>query len=280
MTALLSIGDFSRATHLTVKMLRHYHQAGLLEPAEVDPHTGYRRYTTAQIPTAQVIRRLRALDLPLEEIRAVLTAPDVRTRGERLGSHLARLEEELVRRRRTVASLRELLAPAPSVAPEAADAGIELRGVPAVPAAAVSDVVDAADSVSWLQGALGELHATLAAQGLTADGPAGGIFADDLFTHHRGRATVFVPCAGPVRPIGRVAQLDVPAAELAVITYTGPPEEVDRAYGTLAAYVARHALAVDGPMREYYPVGPRDTADPARRRTEIGWPVFRTGDGT
>ncbi|MGN5377357.1 hypothetical protein ACQ4WX_05480 [Streptomyces lasalocidi] len=44
----------------------------------------------------------------------------------------------------------------------------------------------------------------------------------------------------------------MPPAELAVIEHCGPPSEVDRAYGTLASYVARHALAVQGPMREYY----------------------------
>ena len=63
-------------THMTVRTLRHYHQVGLLEPAEVDPHTGYRRYTTDQIPTAQVIRRFRDLGMPLEEVQAVLSAPD------------------------------------------------------------------------------------------------------------------------------------------------------------------------------------------------------------
>ena len=68
-----------------------------------------------------------------------------------------------------------------------------------------------------------------------------------------------------------------PAAELAVITHAGPPGDSDRAYGTLAAYVTNHALAADGPMREYYLVGQRDTADASRWRTEIGWPVFRTG---
>ena len=79
----LAIGDFSRATHLNVKTLRHYHQVGLLEPADVDPVTGHRRYATDQIPTAQVIRHFRALEMPLEDIRAVLAAPDVRpaTRG-------------------------------------------------------------------------------------------------------------------------------------------------------------------------------------------------------
>ncbi len=50
--ALLAIGDFSRATQLSVKMLRHYHQIGLLEPVDVDRATGYRRYSTDQISTA------------------------------------------------------------------------------------------------------------------------------------------------------------------------------------------------------------------------------------
>jgi len=29
---IMSIGDFARATHLSVKALRHYHEEGLLEP--------------------------------------------------------------------------------------------------------------------------------------------------------------------------------------------------------------------------------------------------------
>jgi DNA-binding transcriptional MerR regulator len=34
--ALLAVGEFSRAIQMSVKMLRHYHQIGLLEPVEVD----------------------------------------------------------------------------------------------------------------------------------------------------------------------------------------------------------------------------------------------------
>jgi DNA-binding transcriptional MerR regulator len=49
MAATLSIGDFSRATNLSVKTLRYYHRVGLLAPAGVDPHTSYRRYTVDQI---------------------------------------------------------------------------------------------------------------------------------------------------------------------------------------------------------------------------------------
>jgi DNA-binding transcriptional MerR regulator len=42
----LTIGDFSQITHLSVKTLRRYHEAGLLEPDEVDPYTGYRYHST------------------------------------------------------------------------------------------------------------------------------------------------------------------------------------------------------------------------------------------
>jgi DNA-binding transcriptional MerR regulator len=70
----LSIGDFSRATHLGVKTLRHYHEIGLLEPVDVDAETRYRRYASEQIVTAQIIRRFRDLDMPLDDIHAMLDA--------------------------------------------------------------------------------------------------------------------------------------------------------------------------------------------------------------
>lgn len=273
----LSIGDFSRATHMTVKTLRHYHQIGLLEPAGVDPHTGYRRYAANQIPTAQVIRRFRDLGMPLEEIQQVLSAPDLRTRNERITAHLGRLEEELGRTQSAVASLRDLLTPPP---PGDVPASIELRSMPAVPAAAITATISAEESVAWLQGALGELQATLTAQAASPAGPPGGIYADEIFTRHRGPVTIFIPCPGAVRPMGRVAPTQIPAVELAVIDHHGSPADVDRAYGTLATYVARHALAVDGPIREYYLVGQRDTPDTSRWHTEIGWPIFRTSSAS
>ncbi|MGN5377356.1 MerR family transcriptional regulator [Streptomyces lasalocidi] len=193
MTSHLTIGDFSRATHMTVKTLRHYHEIGLLEPADVDPRSGYRRYSAEQIPTAQIVRRFRDLGMPLDEIRTVLAASDVPTRNRHISAHLHRLEEELGRTQRAVAALRDLLSP-----PVSADSpGIELRSVGAVRAAAITATVEVQDIAAWFQGALGELFATVASQGLQETGHAGGVYADELFTVHRGEATVFVPCEGP-----------------------------------------------------------------------------------
>ena len=271
MPAALTIGDFSRATHLSVKTLRHYHRVGLLAPADVDAGTGYRRYTTDQIPMAQVIRRFRDLDMPLDQIRAVLEAPDLGTRNDLISAHLASLEQNLARTQSAVASLRGLLAGPPAAAP------VSHRRVAATTAAAVTAVVTMADLLPWYLGALGELHAMLDARGVRPSGPEGGIYAGELFTDERGQATVFVPTATEIQRLGRVEPVVVPAAELAVTVHPGSLADVDTAYGALAAYVASHALRVDGPIREYYLVGRQDTADQNAWRTEICWPIFTTG---
>jgi DNA-binding transcriptional MerR regulator len=266
----LTIGDFSRVTFLSVKTLRHYHQVGLLEPASVDPVTGYRRYTSAQIPIAQVIRRFRDLDMPLEHIHKVVRASDPTTRSQLIANHLAHLEETLAETQRAVASLRDLLEqPSPSTA-------IEHRRVAPTQAAAITSMVEVRDLEVWYRGALGEIAATMSAQGIIASGPPGGIYANELFTEERGDATLFLPMTGDVRPVGRVGPITVPGAELAVTAHHGSHDDLDLAYGALATYVTEHTVAVDGLIREYYLVGPHDTDDRSAWRTEVGWPIFET----
>jgi len=109
MDALLTIGEFSKMTYLSVKALRHYHDVGLLEPVDIDSETGYRRYSSAQVSTAQAIRRFRELDMPLEHVRAVLDAPDVTSRNEAILVHLRHMQQQLERTQTTVASLQALL---------------------------------------------------------------------------------------------------------------------------------------------------------------------------
>ena len=270
MSNTLSIGDFSLMTHLSIKTLRYYHQVGLLEPAEVDPHTGYRSYCVEQLPTAQIIQRFRDLSMPIDEVKAVLAAPDLETRNALIAGHLGRLEGELEQTRQAVRSLRYLLEPAH------APISVEHQTLPATQAVGVKEVVDLSELLVWYHGALGEMYATIAVQGLQPSGPSGGLFASELFHHERGEVTIFVPIAGSMQTVGRVSPLVVPAAEVAVTVHDGSLANVDVTYGALGVYVSRHALAVVGPVREYYLVDARTTSDATQWRTQIAWPIFQT----
>jgi DNA-binding transcriptional MerR regulator len=262
----LTIGEFSTLTQLSVRTLRRYHEGGLLEPQTVDPFSGYRYYSAGQIPVAQVIHRLRELDVPLADVKAILATEDPQRRADLVAGHLQRLEDELDRTRAAVRSLRQLLRP------DVRDLRVELRSVPVRTVAAISGAVRHDEVGAWYSAALAELGAAFPVAERT--GPPGGRYANELFTREAGAAAVFQPVRDP-RPQGRIEVLELPAAELAVTVHSGPDDDIGVTYGRLGAWVVDQALAVNGPVHETYLVGPRDTSEPGAWRTEIGWPIFR-----
>lgn len=76
MDNLMEIGKFAAASRLSIDALRHYDEVGLLKPASIDPRTSYRRYGADQLPDARLVCHLRGVDLPVDEVRAVLRAGD------------------------------------------------------------------------------------------------------------------------------------------------------------------------------------------------------------
>jgi len=76
---MYTIGEFAAIGRVSVRMLRHYDAIGLLPPAYVDEHTGYRHYADGQLGALLRIVALRDVGCGLDEIGVVLAAPDQRT---------------------------------------------------------------------------------------------------------------------------------------------------------------------------------------------------------
>ncbi|NAZ82319.1 MerR family transcriptional regulator [Kineococcus sp. R8] len=73
---MMTIGQFSQASGLTAKALRFYDENGLLQPAEVDAASGYRRYSAAQLRRAATVKVLRDMGMPLAQVRVAVDEPD------------------------------------------------------------------------------------------------------------------------------------------------------------------------------------------------------------
>ena len=229
---MFTIGEFSRATHLSVKALRHYDDIGLLVPADVDPATGYRHYQAAQVPSAHLIRRLRDFEMPLAEVKEVLAAPDAGARDALIAAHLERMEAALARTQGTVAALRSLLTRVP-------EAGVERRTVPVTPVAVVREVVAWDDTEAWLASALASLHDRVA-----ATGPDGAVYAPAFFEEHVGEVTAFVPVASSTEVLA--------AGSFAVAVHHGPFDRLDETYGALGSHITALGIGAGGAIREHY----------------------------
>jgi DNA-binding transcriptional MerR regulator len=273
MPVRLRIGDFSRMTHLSVKALRHYHQIGLLEPVAIDTDSGYRLYDVEQVPLAQVIRRLKDLGMALDEIARVMQAPDVDARNQAIVEHLRRMEVQLAQTNATVASLRRLLE-----TPAGPHPLVEFRTLPSTPSIAIRDRVAVDDLGDWWVLAFEELHAVATGSGLGRCGPDGALYSSAWFEDEIGEVVAFTPVTGDHHASRgeRVQPYLVPAAELAVLLHEGSLSDLDRTFAALGTFVFERAIAVDGPIREYYLVTALDTPDEAGHRTEVAWPIFQT----
>jgi DNA-binding transcriptional MerR regulator/effector-binding domain-containing protein len=267
----LTIGAFSRLTHLSIKTLRYYHQVGLLEPAVVDPDSGYRYYRPGQAHSAHLVRRFRDLGLPVADLKAVLAAPDLTARDAILAGHLDRMREQLRQTEAAVDSLRRMLEGGSTAA------AIEERVLEGTPTISVAADVTSESVAAWWWDALTRLRAIAAAAGLEQTGPVGGLFDDELFTQDAGHARVYLPVADSIALDGTGARWELPAGRFAVALHAGAHHDVDRTYAALGTYANAHGRDGVGPVRERYLANPLDTPDNTQWRTEVCWPLAPAG---
>jgi DNA-binding transcriptional MerR regulator len=256
----VAIGEFSRLTHLTVKTLRYYHEQGLLLPDAVDETSRYRRYSVKQVPDALLIGRLRALEMPLADIRRVLLSGDTAERDRVIADHLLRMEAALDRTRTIVASLRGLLTATPGPA-------VRRIVLPELATLTLTARVDRSNIQGWCGQAFATLFSRLAGPPV---GPPGALYGESFFTEAAGEVTAYVPVAQPA-----TGTSTMPGGPCAVATHTGPYSDLDQTYAALGSWVAGHADGAPGPIREIYLTDPSAAADPAHFRTDVCWPLTR-----
>ncbi len=270
---MFKIGDFSRLCMVPVSALRYYADLGLLEPAAVDPSSGYRYYTAAQLRVINRIMALKDLGLSLDEIRAVL--------GEGLGGEELRgmlrlkraeagrrLAEEQERLERVEARLR--LIEKEGRMPEQE---VVVKTVPEVRGLGMREKVAGPAGIGEF---IGDGFTGLGMAGLNLAGPPMTIYHDPEFSSESIDVELVCPvlpgAKGPLpTPAGRTLEpCTVAGGEAAVIVHVGPYEALGESYQALADWIGQHGYRVSGPPREIYLSAPMDPGPPV---TEIRFPV-------
>ena len=107
---MLRIGDFSKLSRVSIRMLRHYDEIGILHPESVDDFTGYRYYSESQLPLAGRIQALKSLGFGLSVIKEILVKyEDVREMKRFLLVKRKELEEEALETRQKLMLLDSTL---------------------------------------------------------------------------------------------------------------------------------------------------------------------------
>ncbi len=247
---MLSIGEFSRVTGLTVKTLRLYDENGLLPPAVINPDTGYRFYSQANVERARVIQQLRALELPLETIANILgQTQDESDLVAVLEKHAAVIEEKL-RNYTTIHRSLGAIIQAEKEATMLTDAAFDIqeKQVEAVLVAGIRGKASYDDSGRRF-GLLGR------AVGMGMAGKAMNLIYD---TEYKEADADFESCFPIKKPI-KAAGIDVhqlPAGRALTLIHRGPYDRIGESYGRLFEHLSARKLTATLPSREVYLKGP------------------------
>ncbi|MET9349412.1 MerR family transcriptional regulator [Streptomyces termitum] len=272
---MFTIGDFARHGRVSVRMLRHYDAIGLLRPARVDPHSGYRFYTAGQLARLNRVIALKELGFTLEQVGAIL--------GDELGAEELRGMLRL-RQAELETALREARA-------RLAQVGARLRAIESegrmstqdvvvkkIPAVRIAELSGTASSfgpedIGPVIGPLyGELCGRLEAAGVTGFGPGIAYYEDA----GRGDGSVVVHAAMTV-PEGTEAEgvrvhVLPGIEEAATVVHRGSMDDVLPTAQALASWIETNGYASAGYARELYLECPED---PAGWVAEIQEPVVR-----
>ncbi|MEV1018077.1 MULTISPECIES: MerR family transcriptional regulator [unclassified Micromonospora] len=253
---MFTIGDFARLGRVSVRMLRHYDSIGLLRPASVDPHTGYRFYRAEQLRRLNRVIALKDLGLTLEQVRAILdeTVDTAELRGMlrlRRSELATRLAADTARLAAVEARLRMIESEG-----RMTNQDVVLKQIAPVRVAeltAVAPSYESQDIGPVIQPLYPELFRRLDAAGITPSGPAIAWYepAED-----EGEAVVVhagVSVGGGVTAIPDVTVRDLPAVgTAATIVHHGSMDDADRSVQALARWIEENGYRPDGFAREVY----------------------------
>ena len=267
--SLIPIGRFSKISRLSVSSLRYYDELGLLRPAHVDPDSSYRYYLLSQVRTAETIRLLRALDMPLDEVQRFLAEGDSTQARDLLNLHERRMEERIAEGQRILAYLRRLQGGQGEDAPPQ----VQARDLPPQEILAIhARVPEMAVPGTWRELAA-ELRQYLHHRREPALLAVGAIFPDPFHDERAVNMTVFIPSPASACGQGRIVHEHLPGGLCATIRHQGPYTLLHRSYEHLAAWMQCHGHEAAGAPREVYLVGPAETADPHSYETDVIWPI-------
>lgn len=269
---MLKIGDFSKLTRISIRMLRHYNEIGLLIPEETDGDTGYRYYSASQLPMAELIQVLKNMGFSLIMIKEVLTKYENPDELERFlllqKEELADQEQNLQQKMRLLDSTIKWLRKDGSIM----NYHVTLKTLPERYVASVRQIIPAYENEGMLWGFLAQETAAMNLQ-MTSPCYSMAVFHDKEFKESDVDVEIQMSVTGQYQDTEHVTFKTAPAVEMASVTCKGSYDQIAPINEAIVNWITQNGYDFNGPCFWIYHVSPHETQNPEEYVTEICYPV-------
>ena len=268
---MLKIGEFSKLSRISVRMLRHYDEIGLLKPAEIDRFTDYRYYREDQLPTASRIAELKEMGFLLADIVRILEVYDDR---EQMENFFSARQKELEALSKDTAYKLTLLDAARKRLRKEEDMryNVTIKTIPERYAATVRMILPRYEDEGMIWGKMAEETFRM---NLVEDDPClcAVTYLDGEYKEENVEMMAWKTVKGSYPDTEHVKFRTLPEVTVASCTYKGNYTRITDVYAAVIAWMDENGYEPAEPMFNIYHVSPHETLDPDEFVTEICYPV-------
>lgn len=269
---MLRIGEFSKLSRVSIRMLRHYDEIGLIAPDMVDEFTGYRYYSEAQLPVMNRITVLKDMGFSLATIIKILKCyKDPEALKQYLIIRQAEMSEE-VREMGRQLQLLETTINRLGKDEAVMKYDVTLKTLPERMVASVRKIIPSYQHEGMLWQILMEETGPLKIQ---VDSPCYtlAIFHDGEYKEHDVDVEVQRSIKGSYSNTENVVFKKVPPIQMASAIYKGSYDQVSEVNEAVANWIRDNDYEMDGLSFFIYHVSPNETQNPEEFVTEVCYPV-------
>lgn len=269
---MLKIGEFSKLSMISIRMLRYYDELGLLIPEEIDDFTGYRYYSPYQLTLANRINSLKEMGFKLNTISKIIEADNIKSIEEKLliqeelvSQELSQAKNQLILIQNAIKNLRE--------DDSIMKFNVVLKEMPERYVISLRDIIDSYSD----EGLLWErLFAEMDKQNVEIDNPCYSIavFHDKEYKEKDVDVEIQMSVKkNNYKNTDSITFKDIEKIKIASVTFEGSYDNISKANQALANWIVENNYEFNGPMFNIYHVSPGIENDPNKWVTEICLPI-------
>jgi DNA-binding transcriptional MerR regulator len=274
MINMLKIGDFSRLSNTSIRMLRHYDEINLLKPVKIDSNSGYRFYNANQLDVINQISRYKELGISLAGIKEILESKDDANFIKKyLSVRMAELNEESQKIKKQMAlleSANNLLVKGT----EYMKYSVVVKTIPKKEVISLRKIIHSREEegMLWI-----ELDKEINKQkiSLSKECHSLAFYHDDEYKDSDIDVEIQTAINGSGKDCGNIKFFTALEQKVVSVTFRGSYVQRPQVARAIAEWLEASDYTIDGPMISIFHVTPYETPEPDSWVTEVCYTVKR-----
>jgi DNA-binding transcriptional MerR regulator len=268
---MFKIGDFSKLSSISIRMLRHYDKVELLQPVKVDEQSGYRFYSADQLKKVNQIQTLKAMGFNIATIKEIIECDNIDTIKEQFLNRSAQIKEDMNNLQKQLRFLEDSMKTMREDVVEM-NYHVSIKEIPERTVASVRKVIPSYNCEGDLWSVLMQ---EIQMKNISIAQPSYSIavFHDHEYKENDVDIEIQLSILGKHENTKDVTFKNMESTNVASITVNGSYEQMTAVNEAAAKWIETEGYKLAGPMFNIYHVSPAMESDPNKWVTEVCYPV-------